>query len=644
MQIKRVVLYSHDGRVRSLDFKLGALNIVTGRKGTGKSALIRIIEYCLGSTECNIPEGVIRESVSWYGLLLKFPDGEMFIARAEPKPGSRSSTHIFVDVGEKLELPAQSTLEQNSNTEALVNLLSSRLGIANIETQRDSRSTQTQFKITIAHALFFTFQRQDEIAKPTLLFHRQDEAFVDSHIRDVLPYFLGAMTEDRLLLVQRLRAERASLRQLERDFALLQPRLLDDPKAEALLEEAISVGLAPRDGGDSTPLERLRSLDVEAEPMLDIEGLEQELERRRDQRDHLLAQQRAARGRIERLKALNREEAGYDSELDSQRARLRSIGLLPAERNQYCPLCDQTLSGRLPTGSAVRTSIERLTSQLENVTAARPKIEETIAELEDRAAGLREKLRSNQETINTVEWRTARMRAYRDEFAASAVVRGRIQFFLENLRASDSRAEDLAQRIEASRATVKELEDELSLDAIEEKMDSMLRFIEDDMSEWAREMDLEYTTHVRLDPKHLTVVADTRNGPLPLSRMGSGANWVGYHVITYAALHRWFELNDRPVPRFIVFDQPTQSFFPPDTDDPEAYANDDDRTRVEALFRFFASLPARLNHKVQIIVTDHALLKMIEFEQAVRENWHVVEALVPIDWPRRGPTEGQQAT
>jgi len=618
-----------------VDLHLGALNLITGRKGTGKSALIRIIEYCLGSTEDNIPEGVIRESVSWYGLLLSFPDGEMFVARAEPKPGVRSSSQIFVDIGETLDIPDVSLLEQNSNSEALVKLLSERLGIANVETQRDARSSQMQYKITIAHSLFFTFQRQDEIAKPTLLFHRQDEPFVDSHIRDVLPYFLGAMGEDRLTFMQRLRLERNALRQLERELELLQPTITEDPRAEALLHEAMSVGLAPKDRGDKKALDLLRELDVDAEPILDIEGLEEELERRRDQRERLLAEQRSVRRRVETLKALNREEVGYDGELDSQRARLRSIDLIRTNGDPHCPVCDQLLLEHLPTVAAIAGSIKRLTTQLDRVAASRPRIEETVAALEEQALELRERLRSNQATINIVEWRTARMRAYRDEFAASAVVRGRIQYYFESVKQIDTRAESLSEAIQAGCATVKELESQLSLENVEEQMDSMLRYIEDDMTAWSKQLDLEYTTHVRLDPKRLTVVADTRNGPLPLYRMGSGSNWVGYHIVAYAALHHWFEQNKRPVPRFIVFDQPTQVFYPEDSDDPTAYRNDDDRKRVENLFRFFANLPSYLNHNVQIIVTDHALLHFPEFEAALRENWHVSGALIPEDWPKR---------
>jgi hypothetical protein len=60
-------------------------------------------------------------------------------------------------------------------------------------------------------------------------------------------------------------------------------------------------------------------------------------------------------------------------------------------------------------------------------------------------------------------------------------------------------------------------------------------------------------------------VTDTSDGPLPLQRIGSAANWIGYHLATHLALHQFFVENDRPVPRFLMIDQPTQAFYPSDT-------------------------------------------------------------------------------
>jgi hypothetical protein len=62
-----------------------------------------------------------------------------------------------------------------------------------------------------------------------------------------------------------------------------------------------------------------------------------------------------------------------------------------------------------------------------------------------------------------------------------------------------------------------------------------------------------------MDLKHLTVVADTDDGPLSLSQMGSGENWVGYHVAVHLSLHSLFRRRHRPVSRFLMLDQPSQA-------------------------------------------------------------------------------------
>ena len=51
-QILNIVLYGKkDGQVRSIAFKPNAVNIIVGEKQTGKSALIPIVDYCLGHPE-----------------------------------------------------------------------------------------------------------------------------------------------------------------------------------------------------------------------------------------------------------------------------------------------------------------------------------------------------------------------------------------------------------------------------------------------------------------------------------------------------------------------------------------------------------------------------------------------------------------
>jgi Protein of unknown function (DUF3732) len=48
------------------------------------------------------------------------------------------------------------------------------------------------------------------------------------------------------------------------------------------------------------------------------------------------------------------------------------------------------------------------------------------------------------------------------------------------------------------------------------------------LSEYAKKVDLEYSdSPLRLDPRGLTIVADTPDRPVPMSDIGSGENHVG---------------------------------------------------------------------------------------------------------------------
>ena len=84
--------------------------------------------------------------------------------------------------------------------------------------------------------------------------------------------------------------------------------------------------------------------------------------------------------------------------------------------------------------------------------------------------------------------------------------------------------------------------------------------------------------------------------------MGSGENWVGYHVLAHLALHKWFRQKDRPVPSFIIFDQPSQAHYPPEQDADgsiDALA-DEDRTAVLQLFKLISDAAAELAPNLQI--------------------------------------------
>ena len=116
--------------------------------------------------------------------------------------------------------------------------------------------------------------------------------------------------------------------------------------------------------------------------------------------------------------------------------------------------------------------------------------------------------------------------------------------------------------------------------------------------------------------------------------MGSGENWVGYHLIAHLALHEWFTKRNRPVPRFLFLDQPSQVYFPAEKDvdgslDP---LDEDDRHAVSRMFRFVFEVVEAISPGFQVIITEHADLNEESFQAAVVGKWRG-EKLVPYDWP-----------
>ena len=96
MQLDQLILFNDEGDPRTIAFNAGRLNIITGDSRTGKSSLIGIIRFLLGSPSLNVPFGTIQESVAWYGLHAHVGETRFFVARAAPPAGHDSNEAMLV--------------------------------------------------------------------------------------------------------------------------------------------------------------------------------------------------------------------------------------------------------------------------------------------------------------------------------------------------------------------------------------------------------------------------------------------------------------------------------------------------------------------------------------------------------------------
>ena len=324
-----------------------------------------------------------------------------------------------------------------------------------------------------------------------------------------------------------------------------------------------------------------------------------------ERRRALLGELQDLREEIADVKRLNREASEFEMEAREQEARLSSIGLIAdeggeaGEAGETCPLCESRLSVSVPAVAEMQASLANVRTQLESVRRDAPRFQERLAELEARRADVNERLRTVQGDIGKRIQDNERLRLEQHQFAEQARVAGRIAYHLENAGAVGDHGE-LRQRVEQLRAEIRELESALDDDGAEERLLTALNLVGHGLTRLAGQLGLEHGENpLRLDVKRLTVVADTDEGPLSLAQMGSGENWVGYHVAAHLSLHTLFRRRERPVPGVLMLDQPSQAHYPPDRDDSGRIDGlpDEDQAAVrqlyELLYRYCSEVGAR---------------------------------------------------
>lgn len=630
LQIERIILYGKQGEIRELRFHLGRLNIITGASKTGKSAIVDIVDYCTGRGDCLVPDGTIRENVAWYGILFQLNEGQVFVARRNPPAGDRTSADVYLLRGTTIDIPPLNALAKNTTVDGLEKFLGAAIGISENE-HRPVGFTRPPLEANFRHALLLCIQDQNDIDSKQRLFHRQDEDFMSNAIRDTLPYFLGAFDENHLLKQSQLDQARRDLRILERQ--LRDVEAVDTstfPRARALMDEAKSVGLMDDRIATTTydaTLDALRRIAEEArlQDEMVIADETELLSSMRAERQGLRNELEQINSEIRATRNFSTESNGFEREVKEQRARLSSVALVSRDNsdNSECPVCKSHLAEPVPTVSQINDALRALSLQLEAVEAENPRLLQRLAELERQAAMVQERLQENQQRIAARVRENELLRSQQDTYILQARTIGKISQYVETVSSAETNS-SLRTQVEIARNRVAVLEQELDPQSALERLETFLNFVSRYMTEFSEKLDLEHRgSQLRLDIRTLTVIADTVNGPVPLSRMGSGENWVGYHVLAHLALHKWFRLKKRPVPGFLFFDQPSQAHYPPEKDAEGAIDSlrDEDQKAVTELFRLIYDATAEMAPGMQIIVTDHADLKTDWFAQSVSARW-----------------------
>jgi len=141
LQIREIVLWPRNPSFepRRLQFQLGKVNVISGASRTGKSAVIPIIDYCLGAGTCSIPVKTIRKYCEWFGVVVATAQGDKLLARREPG-AQRSTDDMYLLEAERItDIPRR--IAKNINADAVKRLLDELAGLSKLDFSGGDEST-----------------------------------------------------------------------------------------------------------------------------------------------------------------------------------------------------------------------------------------------------------------------------------------------------------------------------------------------------------------------------------------------------------------------------------------------------------------------------------------------------------------------
>ncbi|TDI82228.1 MAG: DUF3732 domain-containing protein [Caldithrix sp.] len=648
-QLRKLILWPKSGlEKRVVEFTPGVVNVISGASKTGKSAVIPIIDYCLASGKCAIPVGVIRDACSWFGVVIETAEGQKLLARREPGD-QRQTSDMFILEGDEVEVPDK-IQNRNATTTIVKAMLDRVAALSNLGFDPESESgfkARPSFRDLMA----FTFQPQNIIANPDVFFFKADTTEHREKLKTIFPYVLNAVTAEVLAARWEIARLQKLLRRMESELRAARSTVdVWRTEAHGWLRQAIDLGLLsaetplPEEWLDILQLLRTvtQSTSRSASPTIaSIDASLSRLEELWSEESEAAAELSDNRQRLNEVRRLLQSSVSYGSAIRIQRDRLALSDWLRIRTSENHDAL-AALSDEGPQHLDILCSaLEGIEMQLRS----HPTMSDTLGKERVRLSGAAEqsieRLTRVRHEIATLERESeeARKIVYRADQIDRFL--GRLEQALKLYDRTDENAE-LREEIEALNDRISDLRAGVSDQEVQRKTENAIRTIETHASTIIPKLDAEWPNapiQLVIDDLTIKVVQGTRDDYL--WEIGSGANWLAYHVAVTLSLQRFFLADPHhPVPGMLIYDQPSQVYFPRrvvDSDEVEELSElewrDEDVVAVRKVFQALSDEIEKAEGRLQIIVLDHAdadVWGRIDNVKLV-ENWRK-QRLVPEDW------------
>lgn len=618
------------------------LNIITGESQTGKSALIEIVDYCLLASTSTIPRGKIVDFGEIFAIVLEVDNKYIVIGRPSPRSLEWTKFYFKIEVLESMIENLQKTYFESLNL-ITKDSLRAELGrffnfdVPDISTEKGLPTSKTGMA-SIRNMTPYLFQHQSLIANKHALFYRFDNREKQERIISEFPVFMGWVSAEYYRKKRELDEKTRRLRQLKLQLEeIAKNKEKSKQKIENFVKDYFHII-----GKECPTFNDISDVIKVAKELPDFDDrsyLKGECETRKvaleNDRDKLTDQKQKIIRDIELLEIASKDARSYNTDLSFLTDRSK---FTPCRDGGYtCPLCEQSVESLNKQIDAVTKSRISLFDDLKKLKSYARDNSKTLERLKKERSNLNDKILSingeidllKRASINETTDSTLKERAA--EIKQTIRISIDITFGDSNILQSDQEILDLSEEIKTITKELEKFDFSKSKNIFEENLAH-------DMNEICSELDFEKELcppQLFFDISNFTFSHRMPNGDkISLSEMGSGANWLACHLSLFLSLHRQFARNKNcSVPSFIFFDQPSQVYFPTDSDFSRGSKGDIQKvTEVyDVILETLNAIKKESGYLPQVIVTDHAddlPLKNGTFENFVRRRWRNGEKLI----------------
>lgn len=658
--IQKLVLWPTDARnqIHSIPFQSGKINIIHGRSRTGKSSIIPIVDYCLGASRCAIPIGIIRECVDWFGLVICIGEATFLIARRTP--GNRQTSnefylHPFEDAWPDKLHSTHNELQFRLAFNNLVRLTNAPLSSSEEIGRFEGRPSYRDLAA-------FNFLPQHIVANPNTLFFKADSYEHKERLKKVMPFALGIIDGEYVIKER----ERNQLQRQHDDLLRRQEvrrRAMSSWDAEVaqLWNQAIELGLVQNEDAATTEV-RVKKLS-EINSIFHSGGLEDTLKKpnyaftnekykeAQTREEDLQAKTDALRREIRGYERLAQRALAFSGAVDLERSRVINLEWLKTSLAESggCVVCGSQTTHVHKVVSRLELEVNRI-DDLSQALFENPIVDKEIEAAKGRLIEIEAELQSARMSRYKLQQIDT---ASKDSLSRVYVLIGRIEALLITVAAMNN-TDETGLLITEIATKLGELDGYFRRSGKAAREAQVDKELSDLIETYSTGFRLEHRGAIALDKTELTLsfrrASDAKKEYL--WEVGSGANWMGYHIATFLALHQFLtqdKLSNSPVFSFLIIDQPSQVYFPSaasganqldggtDVFEELKLDRDVDVTDTKRIFEMLEAGLQAAKYRYQIIVLEHADNSIWgEFSNTVESaNWKAEgQGLIPSTWRR----------